>query len=295
MRADLREGDLRLPGEEVIDLVGEGHRVDPAVGEQCGEIRVNRIEHLIDTDRRRAGRVGKAAFHRERDVRRSGGDRGEQPDWRPIADGNCVLLDHAQDLDDAPVLEPRLVVDEATQLRSERRHRSLRVVPGVEPVVMDAPNASVRAQRRDRCQRCDTTKSLGQLVLVGDGAEDLPERPEAGALVRRRDHVALAEHVAEQLALRAVPLRNALPYVAIECAEVLFNLAEVREELARERDELLEALGDRSVIEEANVARFDASDLFIDCPPTPMEILEVDVDISIGADVELSQQLDGGA
>ncbi len=80
-------------------------------------------------------------------------------DWRPIADGNGVLLDHAQDLDDAPVLEPRLVVDEATQLRSERRHRSLRVVPGVEPVLMDAPNASVRAQRRDRCQRCDTTKT----------------------------------------------------------------------------------------------------------------------------------------
>ena len=88
----------------------------------------------------------------ECDVRRGGGDRSEKPGGRTIANGDRLMLDDPQDLDDSSVLEPGLVIDEAAQLCGERRHRALRVVACVEPVVVDASDAAVRAQGGDRFQ-----------------------------------------------------------------------------------------------------------------------------------------------
>ena len=204
----------------------------------------------------------------------------------------CVGLDGAEDLDDATVVEPRLVVDETAKLRRQRCDGSQCVIASVEPVVMDAAKSTVRTHRRDRRKGHHARKPLSQFVLSAHRAQNVPESAKARTLIRRCDRVSLAENSIEQVALRAVPLGDPFADRAVERPEVLLHLSEVCEQFAGERRELLETFGDRAVIEQAEVTAFDALDLEVEFVAPMTKIGETDLGVRIRADIELAEEFD---
>ncbi len=62
-----------------------------------------------------------------------------------VAQGQRLGLDAVQDVHDAAVLQPGLVVQKAPQLLRQLRHRALGVLAGLQPVVVDARACGHRA------------------------------------------------------------------------------------------------------------------------------------------------------
>src|SRR5919106_2759066 len=115
-----------------------------------------------------------------------------------------------------------MVVEEPSQLVGQDPNRPLRALGSVDPVEVDA--GQLRVDVGYGLDLLQTLEQIAQLVLLACGQQEVVERLEAAALVRLADAVTATEDVVEQLALRARPLRDSLPHLAVEPAEVLLHL-----------------------------------------------------------------------
>src|SRR5690606_14664435 len=156
---------------------------------------------------------------------------------------------------------PHLIVQEPAQLRRQQRDGALRVLAGVEPVVVDPAHAPVRPQLGDRGMAEDAFEVLGHLLLALLGDEQLPEGTEAAPLVRTVDRVAFTQDLGDQVALAAAPGCDLFTYRSVERAEVLLYLPEVTQQVASEADELLELLAQLARLGDLDPAAADAFDL----------------------------------
>src|SRR5690606_6306716 len=191
---------------------------------------------------------------------------------RRVADGERVLLELANHGHDAAVLEPRLIVEVPAELLGQPRHGALRDLAGAEPIVVDALEAPIRGKRRDGVEVENALEQSTKLLLSGRGHQEIPERVEAAALVGGRDRVVLAEDLLEHFALAALGARDPLAHLPVELAEVLLDLAEVREQRAGRVRGLHEALANLRRLEKLEAPGPDALDLGVEQRPTALEL-----------------------
>ena len=85
-------------------------------------------------------------FHRQFDIGGGIGNLHEFAGRRLAAQGDGFAFDAAQDVHDAAVFQPGLVVKKTAELLRELGDRALRVLAGFQPVVMDAPGAAIALQ-----------------------------------------------------------------------------------------------------------------------------------------------------
>ena len=196
-----------------------------------------------------------------------------------------------QDVHDAAVLDPRLVVEEPAQLRRELGNGALRVLAGFEPVIVYAPGAGIGAQRRDGRLGENPLQQPGQLLLPIARHQEVPERTKAPSWSRIRDGVTLAHDVFEQAPLDSFPQRNAFPAPPVR-GGVLLHFPEIGEKVARELHELLEPILERGVVEQWNVTTVRALDFAVQRIATLVELSDPYLRIGFGALAHLSQQLE---
>ena len=163
-----------------------------------------------------------------------------------------MCFDPPQQVDDPPVLEPHLVVKEPPELLRQLPYGRLGAFGGRQPVVVDLFQA--RIAFRDAWELVDLGKEPGQFLLAGLREQEVIEPLEGPALIRTGDRLAAAEHVVEQFSLATVPAGDLLPKLPVELPEVLFHLAEVGEQLAGGRGELLVAVAHPAGIEHRQIA-----------------------------------------
>ena len=131
-----------------------------------------------------------------------------------------------------------------------------------------------------------------QFVLPVARHQEVPESAEAAALVGLVDEVALTQDVLQQRALAAVPQRDAFAHPPVQAAEVVFHLAEVGQQLARQRGELREALLQCGVAQQRHVAGAHALDLGVDDIAPALQFLYAHLGIGLAAFAHLAQQLE---
>ena len=98
--------------------------------------------------------------------------------------------------------------------------------------------------------------------------------------------------VLQQLALAPVPQCDALAHAPVERAEVVLHLTEVGQQLTRQADELLEALPQRGVAHQRDVALPHALDLRVDLVAASRELAQARSGVDLAAFVHLPQQLE---
>src|SRR5690606_5481727 len=152
------------------------------------------------------------------------------------------------------------------------RHLAMRVLAGLEPIVVYAPDARLGLQCGNGLQRQRPIQPLGKLLLTAAGHQEVPEGAKAAALIRVADRIALSHDFVEQRALGAFPQRDLLPHLAVEPAEVVLHLPEVGQQLPRQLLELQEAVLDRRLVHERHVARQYAGDLGIELVALPAQL-----------------------
>ena len=245
-------------------------------------------------DRLPGGRGVQRALQRQLDRRAGEGDLYRRAGRRRGAQGQRLALDAVQQVHDAAVLQPGLVVEEATQLLRELRHRALGVLARLQPVVMHAAGAGIGVELGHRGQGEDLVEQVAELFLAPARQQEVPERAEAAALVGVGDGVALAHDLLEQRALAALPQRDALAHAAVELAEVVLDLAEVGEQLARALHELLEAVLDRGVVEQRDVAGEHARHLGVDLVALALQLGDAPRGVGFAALAHLLEQREEG-
>jgi hypothetical protein len=60
-----------------------------------------------------------------------------------VADAECLALDGAEQVEDPPILEPHVIVEEAAELVGEETNGGLGALAGVDPVEMDPAQSPV--------------------------------------------------------------------------------------------------------------------------------------------------------
>ena len=199
-------------------------------------------------------------------------------------------LDAAQDVDHPAVLEPHLVIEEPPELLGELADRGLGALGGVQPVVVNVPQARVAFGVAG--ELVHPVQQAGQLLLPRLGQQEAVERLERPALVRAGYRLPAAEHVVQQFALAAVPAGDLLPELPVELAEVLLHLAEVGEQLPCGARELLVAVAHRSLVEHGQLARLDPGDLLVDGLPAGGAAPPAVPRVGLGAEDDLPQQVE---
>src|SRR5690606_22205594 len=189
-------------------------------------------------------------------------------------------------------LEPRLIVEVAAQLLGQPRHGALRDLAGAEPIVVDALEAPIRGKRRDGVEVEDALEQSAELLLPGRGHQEIPERVEAAALVGGGDRVVLAEDLLEHFALAALGARDPLAHLPVELAEVLLDLAEVREQRAGRVRGLHEAVANLRRLEERKAAGPDAFDLGVEQRSAALELRDPRLRVRLGTFGDLTQQIE---
>ena len=140
----------------------------------------------------------------------------------------------------------------------------------------------------------DLGEQVVELGLARLGEQEVVERLEAAALIRARDLRAAADQIGEQLALGSVPGGDLLPGGAVQSAEVLLDLPEVREQFPRRPRQLLVAVADRGRVEHRHGAGLDGGDLGVDLIPAPAQLRQPNLGLFLGAVHDLAQQFDHG-
>ena len=145
-----------------------------------------------------------------------------------------MVFNAAQDVHDAPVLQPGLVVEKPAQLLGEPGHGALGVFTGLEPVVMYPPQARFGLHGLYRRQGQHLRQQPAQLLLAGRRHEKIPEGAETPALVRIGDGVPLAHDLFQERSLGALPQGDAFAHPPVEGAEIVLHLAKIGEQLPRQ-------------------------------------------------------------
>jgi len=146
----------------------------------------------------------------------------------------------------------------------------------------------------DRAEPVDLVEQGSELVLTVGGQEEVVERVETAPLVGIRDSVAVAEHLVEQLALGAAPPRDGLAHLPVERSELHLHLAEVGEQLAGHRGELLVAVPLGGRVEHVDLARLRPGDDLVESCPLRAQLVEPPLRVGLGALDDLAQQVDEG-
>ena len=87
--------------------------------------------------------------------------------WWRIAQAQSLGFDTMQQVHDAAVFKPGLVVQKATQLLRQQSHRALRMLTRLHPVVVHTPQALVGRQLSHGRQRQHMLEQHRQLLLAG--------------------------------------------------------------------------------------------------------------------------------
>lgn len=180
--------------------------VDDAVREQSRSIQV----FVASGDARAGngqlhGRGIQGALHRQIDAGSDVVDTHVVACGRLRAHRQRAGLDAAQDVHDAAVFKEGLVVEKAPQLLRQQSRRTLRLLSGLQPVVMHTPQARVGRQTGHRFQLQHSVEQCAQFILPVARHQEAPEGPKASALVGLVDQVAFAQDVLQQRPLAAVP------------------------------------------------------------------------------------------
>ena len=117
-------------------------------------------------------------------------------------------LDRAHQVQDPPVLQPHLVVEEAPQLLGDLPHGALGALGRLRPVVVDRAESPVRV---DRVEALHPAEQLGELVLARLGEQEVVERLEAAALVGGGDVGAAARRARPAARPSTRPRRRSSP------------------------------------------------------------------------------------
>ena len=277
------------------DLPLQPRPVDHHLGEEGGGVQLGVPRLDLDVrDERLGGRPVEGPFHRQPDVGRGPRLVHERSGRRGVAERQGVGLDPVQEVHDAAVLEPRAVVEEPPELLREQGDGALGVLARFQPVVVHAPGPGVRVHVRDGGQLQHSFEESRQLLLPGPRQEELPERAKASPLIGIRDGVALGHDVFEERSPGALPERDALAHPAIERPEVLLDLAKVGEKLSCHLHELLEAILERGIVQQREVAGPHALDLGVDRVPSPMKLRDPRLRVGLGALAHLPEELEQG-
>ena len=225
-------------------------------------------------------------------------DRLNRAGRRRIAQRQGFGLDAVQQIHDAAVFQPGLVVQKAAQLLRQLGHGALRVFARLQPVVVHAAQAGV-GRHGGYWRQCQyTVEQLGQLFLARLGHQKIPKRTKALALVRVADRIALAHDVLQQVPLSpstaAAPHRNALPHPAVQHAKVVLHLAEIRQQIARQAGELLKPVFQRGVVQQRHVAAGHQGDFCVNRVAALVQFSNARLGVGVAALAHLLEQLKQG-
>ena len=270
----------------------EGLTVDVELVEHRGG-----VEHLVVGAVERtsvegfgAGAAVQGPLHGQHDGRPQRIDGGRHRHGAVFAQRHGVGFDRAEQVEHPPVLQPDLVVEEASELFGELTDGPLRAFAGVDPVVVHAGQSLVQVGQV--LQSVEAVQQVGQLVLTFGGEEQLVEGTEAAALIGLGDAAAGGDDVVEQLALGTGPTGDLLAQVTVEGPEVLLDLAEVRQQLAGGAGELLVAVALDDRVCGGDPAGLDASDLLVESVTSAPQVCQADRRVVVGLHHQLAQQLD---
>jgi hypothetical protein len=113
--------------------------------EQRGQVGflVGRLDRAA-VDGRLGDRRIQRAFHRKHEVGRRGIQLGSDRDAF-FAQAQRMRFDLVQDVDHPAVFRPHLIIEKAAELLGQLAHRGLGPLGGVQPVVVDVPQARIRS------------------------------------------------------------------------------------------------------------------------------------------------------
>ena len=144
--------------EHLANAEGEPLGVHVDLLEQQARVEVHGARlHVLGVDARGGVRAEERPLHGQDDVEVDAVDLGGEGRVdvgarrrHVVADRERAGLDAPQDVHDAAVLRPHLVVEEAAQVLGEDTDGGLGLLAGVEPVVVDAAHAAVWPARGAR-------------------------------------------------------------------------------------------------------------------------------------------------
>ena len=110
-----------------------------------------------------------------------------------------------QDIHNAPILQPGLIIQKTTQLLRQLGHRALGMFTGFEPVVMDASATDIRPEFSDGRQGQDRFQQIAEFILPRAGHQEVPEGAEAAPLVGIVDDITLTHDLLKQVTLATFP------------------------------------------------------------------------------------------
>ena len=87
-----------------------------------------------------------------------------------------------------------------------------------------------------------------------------------------------------------MPQRDALAHAPVQIAKVVFHLAEIGQQLARQRSELLKALLDRRVAQHRHMARFDLRDFRVDGGAARLQLGQANARVGLTAFAHFLEQ-----
>src|SRR5271169_7066053 len=117
-------------------------------------------------------------------------------------------------------------------------------------------------------------RQLIQFVLLSLRHEELPERPETPALVRVPDQVLAFEYVVKEFTFFKARINLFFPYSPVELAEVVFYLAEVRQEFSSRFLHFEKTFLDLSFVQAFDDARLDLCNFPFDFLLLPGELFK---------------------
>jgi hypothetical protein len=139
---DLGQGRLRGAAQRRPDGIAERPRIGVGLLEQGGGVGLFVAASGPDVLAVEAGfadRRVQGALERQGEHGRGGVDLDREAGRRGIAQPQRASLDLTQDVDDPPILEPGLVIEEAAELLGQLRDDRLGAPGRVQPVVVDPP------------------------------------------------------------------------------------------------------------------------------------------------------------
>ena len=202
-----------------------------------------------------------------------------------------VFFDALQDIHDAAVLKEHLIVNEAPELLGELPHRAKRMLPGVLPIVVDPTHSGIRAHACDGRQGHHAGEVVGEFLAAIAGHQEIPERLEAAPLVGIGDGVATLHDVVQQFVLGPSPERDAFAHLTIQGPEILLDLTEVGQQVARHLHELLEAVPNLGLVQHRQFPGLDPFDLGFDFRLAPMQVGDALFGIGLGTRLDLFQKV----
>ena len=254
-------------------------------------IGITRLQFDI-ADRRFDRRAVERPLHGQLDLRRRIGHAHHRPRGRRAAQRQHLGLDAMQNVHDATVLQPGLIIEETPQLLRKLSHSALCVFTGLQPVVVHATGTRIGFELGHRRQGQHPLQQGRQLFLPAARHQEIPEGAETSSLIGIGNRIALAHDLLQQRAFRAFPQRDAFAHAAIQSAKVVLDLAKIGKQFTRQLHELLEAVFQRRAIEHRHVTGNNAGDLGVDLVAALVQLGNAQLRVGLAALAHLLEQFE---